>query len=110
MCFFCSVLSGEVLLAYHFKKGFWIMQTFEFVIKEELGIHARPAGLLVKLASNYQSSIEMKMPDGRAANLKKLFAVMGLGVKCGNRIRMNIDGADEITAARDLKKFFEKNL
>ncbi|MBE6828663.1 MAG: HPr family phosphocarrier protein [Ruminococcaceae bacterium] len=86
------------------------MQTFQYSIKEPLGIHARPAGLVVKVASAYQSSIEMKTADGRTANLKKLFSVMALGVKCGDQITISIDGSDEGTAAAALKKFFLENL
>lgn len=86
------------------------MQTFQYTIKEALGIHARPAGLLVKAATVYQSSVEMKTPDGRTANLKKLFSVMSLGVRCGNLITVRVDGSDEIAAAAVLKKFFQDNL
>lgn len=86
------------------------MQIFPFVIKEPLGIHARPAGLVVKAASNYQSAVEIKLKDGRTGNLKKLFSVMALGVKCGDAITVLVDGPDETSAAAALKKFFEENL
>lgn len=36
------------------------MKTFEYTIKDELGIHARPAGILVKEAKNYESKIKLQ--------------------------------------------------
>ena len=56
------------------------MKKFEYVIKDEIGIHARPAGLLVKEAKNFESKI-MLVKDGKSAEATKLMAVMGLGVK-----------------------------
>ena len=64
------------------------MKSFEYVIKDEIGIHARPAGLLVKEAKKYESKIILKK-DGKTAEATKLMAVMGLGVKCGNKIDTN---------------------
>ena len=58
------------------------MKEFDYVITDEVGIHARPAGLLVKEAKKYESKIVLSK-DGRKAEATKLMAVMGLGVKCG---------------------------
>ena len=58
------------------------MKTFEYVIKDEVGIHARPAGLLVKEAKKYESRVTVSK-DGKSAEATKLMAIMGLGVKCG---------------------------
>ncbi len=81
------------------------MKSFEYVIKDEIGIHARPAGLLVKEAKKYESKIVLKK-DGKT----KLMAVMGLGVKCGNKIEVEITGSDEEAAYESIKMFFEENL
>ncbi|MDE6917933.1 MAG: HPr family phosphocarrier protein, partial [Lachnospiraceae bacterium] len=54
------------------------MQKFSYVIKDEVGIHARPAGLLVKEAKKYASAIVLKKGEKSAA-ATKLMAVMGLG-------------------------------
>ncbi|MBD5500729.1 MAG: HPr family phosphocarrier protein [Lachnospiraceae bacterium] len=85
------------------------MQKFNYVIKDEVGIHARPAGLLVKEAKKYESTIQI-VKDSKAAAATKLMAVMGLGVKCGDTVEVEIEGADEEAACEGIKAFFESNL
>ncbi len=85
------------------------MKKFEYVIKDEIGIHARPAGLLVKEAKNFESKI-MLVKDGKSAEATKLMAVMGLGVKCGQNVEVTVEGADEDSAFDVMKTFFETNL
>lgn len=85
------------------------MQKFEYVIKDEVGIHARPAGLLVKEAKKYQSEIHI-VKDGKSAAATKLMAIMGLGVKCGDTVAIEVEGADEDAACEGIKAFFEGNL
>ncbi|EOS46193.1 HPr family phosphocarrier protein [Lachnospiraceae bacterium JLR.KK009] len=85
------------------------MKKFEYVIKDEIGIHARPAGLLVKEAKNFESKI-MLVKDGKSAEATKLMAVMGLGVKCGQNVEVTVEGADEDAAFDAMKTFFETNL
>jgi len=79
------------------------------VIKDEVGIHARPAGLLVKEAKKYESKITLTK-DGKSAEATKLMAVMGLGVKCGQTVDVSVEGADEEIACEAVKTFFEANL
>ncbi|MEY8337580.1 HPr family phosphocarrier protein [Lachnospiraceae bacterium 62-35] len=85
------------------------MKTFSYEIKDEIGIHARPAGLLVKEAKKYESKIIVKK-EGKSAEATKLMAVMGLGVKCGQTVEVEITGQDEEAAYEGIKEFFEKNL
>lgn len=85
------------------------MKTFSYVIKDEIGIHARPAGMLVKEAKKYGSKIMLKK-NGKAADASKLMAVMGLGVKCGETVEIEITGADEDAACEGIQAFFENNL
>lgn len=85
------------------------MQKFSYVIKDEVGIHARPAGLLVKEAKKYESTIRI-VKDSKSAAATKLMAVMGLGVKCGDTIEVEVEGPDEVTACEEMKVFFEGNL
>lgn len=85
------------------------MKEFSYIIKDENGIHARPAGLLVKTAGKFKSSVEIRCCD-KSADCKKLFAVMGLGVKCNSEIKITADGEDEETAVSEIKKFLEENL
>lgn len=85
------------------------MKKFEYVIKDELGIHARPAGVLVKEAKKYESKIVIEK-EGKTAEATKLMAVMGMGIKCGQKVNIEISGSDEETAYNAIKNFFEENL
>ena len=85
------------------------MKKFEYAVRDEVGIHARPAGLLVKEAKKYESKISITK-DGKSAEATKLMALMGLGVKCGDTVEVTVDGADEDTAFEGIKAFFEANL
>ena len=85
------------------------MIEFSYTIKDEIGIHARPAGLLVKEASKFKSDITI-MTKGKNADAKKLFSVMSLTAKGGDVIKVSIFGDDEDTAEFTLKKFFEEHL
>lgn len=84
------------------------MKKFEYVIKDELGIHARPAGMLAKEAKKYASKIAI-CKDGKKAEATKLMAVMSLAVKCGNTVEVEVEGDDEDTAFEAVKTFFESN-
>ncbi len=85
------------------------MKSFTYVINDELGIHARPAGLLVKEAKKYDSRIVLSK-DGKSVEATKLMAVMGLAVKCGNTVEVTVEGGNEEAAYEGLKVFFETNL
>ena len=85
------------------------MKNFEYTIKDELGIHARPAGMLVKEAKKYQSKITITK-EGKSAEASKLMAVMSLGVKCGQTVQIAVEGPDEEEAAASIQAFFEANL
>jgi phosphocarrier protein len=80
------------------------MQTFEYVIKDEHGIHARPAGQLVAKAKGFTSQVTISLGP-KSADLKALFKVMGLGVKQGNTVKVTVEGADEAVAAKALEAF-----
>lgn len=85
------------------------MQTFTYVIKDELGIHARPAGLLVKEAKQFTSTITLEC-GGKKAPAKGLMGVMGMAVKQGNTVTVAVEGDDEVAAVAAMKAFFEANL
>ena len=84
------------------------MKKFEFTVKEPLGIHARPAGMLTKEAKKYESTITLTKGD-KEVNVLKLMALMGLGVKCGDTVTVTIDGEDEETCAPMIEAFFNEN-
>lgn len=85
------------------------MKSFEYIIKDPLGIHARPAGLLVKKASSYSSAVQIRK-DEKTSDAKRIFAIMGMGIKQGDKITIEISGNDEERAASELAEFFEENL
>ena len=85
------------------------MKTFDYVIKDELGIHARPAGLLAKAAKALDSEVSITKGD-KTVGATKLMALMGLGVKCGDTITISIDGGNEDESEKVMKEFLEKNL
>ena len=74
-----------------------------------MGLHARPAGLLVKTAGEFSSEITVSKGE-KSADAKKLFALMGLGIKCGDTVAVSIQGDDEDNAYDTVKSFFESNL
>ncbi|MBD5521699.1 MAG: HPr family phosphocarrier protein [Lachnospiraceae bacterium] len=85
------------------------MKEFTYVITDKEGIHARPAGELVKLAKEYTSSVSI-FKDGKKADAKKVFGLMGLGVKNGMEITVQVEGDDEEAACEGIKTFLENNL
>ena len=85
------------------------MQSFTYVVKDELGIHARPAGLLVKEAKQFNSNITLAC-GGKTAPAKGLMGVMGMAVKQGGEVTVTAEGDDEAAAIAALKAFFAANL
>lgn len=85
------------------------MKSFTYTIKDEIGIHARPAGLLAKTAKSFVSDILIEK-NGRAVNATKLMMLMSLGVRCGETVTVSAVGEDEDEALAAMKNFFENNL
>lgn len=85
------------------------MKTFTYTIKDEVGIHARPAGVLAKKAKEFDSEIIIDK-NGKSVNATKLIMLMGLGVKCGETVTVTVTGSDEEAAAKAMEEFFEANL
>lgn len=85
------------------------MKTFTYTVTDHEGIHARPAGLLVKEAGKYTCGITIDKA-GKKADLKRIFALMSLAVKKGEQVAVTCDGTDEDAAAAALEAFFKENL
>ena len=85
------------------------MKEFKYVITDPLGMHARPAGMLVKAVAPYASQITVTAPTG-TADAKRLMALMRLAAKQGMELTVTIEGADEDKAAAELQAFFSANL
>ncbi|MGM9668268.1 MAG: HPr family phosphocarrier protein [Faecousia sp.] len=86
------------------------MTQFTFTIRDELGIHARPAGLLAKLVKGYADTTVIVAKDGKEAKASQLMKLMSLGVKKGDVVTVSAEGGDEAAVIGALKKFFEENL
>lgn len=84
------------------------MKTFEYTITDPVGIHARPAGILVKEVKKYASTISITKGE-KTVNCAKLMALMGMGIKQGDTVTVTIDGADEETVAPIIEEFFKAN-
>lgn len=85
------------------------MKTFSYVLQDKNGIHARPAGLLVKEAKKYSSKILVKK-DEKEVSADSILSLMGLGAKCGDCLQVEISGEDESDAYAGLEAFFRENL
>jgi len=73
----------------------------EAKIVNPLGLHARPAAQLVRLASGFQAEIEI-VKDGTAVNGKSIMGVMMLAAECGSSVTVRADGPDEAQAVEAL--------
>lgn len=85
------------------------MKQFNYVITDEIGIHARPAGLLAKEAKAFSSKITIET-NGKSAEVTKLMAVMQLGVKKGTEVVVKAEGEDEDAAIAKLESFMKETL
>ena len=85
------------------------MKQFEYTINDPLGIHARPAGMLVKEAKQFASECTITK-NGTTVKAGQLMKLMSLGVKQGDVVTVAANGADEDGAIAALKAFFEANL
>lgn len=86
------------------------MKKFEYTINDPVGIHARPAGMLVKEAKTLGSTVTIATADGRTATATKLMALIGLGIKQGDTVSVTIEGGDEDADAAAMEQFFKDNL
>ncbi len=85
------------------------MKEFKYVITDEIGIHARPAGMLAKEAKAFSSKITLEA-NGKSAEVTKLMAVMSLGVKTGAEVVIKAEGEDEDAAIAKMEEFMKANL
>jgi len=86
------------------------MKKITYTVKAEAGLHARPAGLLVKQSASFKSNIKiLSEASGKEADLKRLMAVMALGVKQGDSIVVSAEGEDEVEAVTAIETFLKEN-
>lgn len=85
------------------------MKEFTYVLTDENGIHARPAGILVREAAKFKSAITIQKGEKKADG-KRLFALMGLAAKKNDEILIRVEGEDEEEAAKLLQDFLTANM
>ena len=85
------------------------MKEFKHVIADPMGMHARPAGMLVKAVAPYASKVTVTAPTG-TADARRLMGLMKLAAKAGMELTITVEGADEEKAAAELQAFLAANL
>ena len=85
------------------------MVSKEFTIKDELGMHMRPASLLSQLAAKYQSNVTVKY-NGKDFNAKSVMLLMTSLLKSGSKFELVCDGADEEAALAEISAFIESGM
>ena len=85
------------------------MKTLSYTIKDEQGIHARPAGELVRAAKGYTCEIKIGK-GGNMVDAKKIFGIMGLAVKNGQEVTLTFEGEDEEAAYEAVSQFMKENM
>ncbi len=84
------------------------MKEIEFTVNDPNGIHARPAGVLVKTLKTFSSNVTIFKGD-KNVDMKKLLALMGMGIKQGDTVKIQIEGDDEEACAAELEKSLKEN-
>lgn len=74
-------------------------------VKNRTGIHARPAGMLVKAASKFESTIQLVYKE-KTINAKGIMAVLSAGIVGGAEVELICDGPDEQQARDVIKELF----
>lgn len=87
------------------------MKEFQYTITDPIGVHARPAGLLAKAAKGLDSTITITKADGsKSAAATKLMAIMGMGIKSGETVKVTVEGGSEEANCASMEQFFKENL
>lgn len=87
------------------------MKTFDHVITNPVGIHARPAGNLVKFAKDFDSEITItNHKNGKTADAKKLFSLLSIAAMCQDTVTVTVEGPDEDAAFDALQEHFALEL
>ncbi len=85
------------------------MVKFTFVVNDEMGLHARPAGLLVKEAVKCSSKVTLKKGE-KTGDAKRIFNVMGLSIKSKEEVEVMVEGENEQEEAAALEAFVKENI
>lgn len=78
------------------------------VIKNEAGIHCRPTAVLTQAAATVDATVTVIAPAG-SCELGSALELMMLGIECGTKITLQVNGPDEEAVAKQFKELFETN-
>ena len=85
------------------------MTTQKVTVKNQTGLHLRPAGIVCRTAMLYKSHIVLVYGD-TTANAKSVLSVLGAGVRAGDEIEIKCEGVDEQEALDAMVNLFESGL
>ncbi|GER85186.1 phosphocarrier protein HPr [Thermogemmatispora aurantia] len=78
------------------------------VITNKVGLHARPARLLVQTAALFHSQIVLQY-GAQTVNAKSIVGVLRLGARCGSTIHLRAEGEDAEEAVRSIEELVQRN-
>jgi len=82
------------------------MVSFDYTIKDPMGFHARPVGIMVKAAAPYKTTKVTVTHNGASADGKRMFAILGLQVNQGETITVTVEGENEQALADAIRDIF----
>lgn len=85
------------------------MVKFTFTVNDPMGLHARPAGALVKEAIQCSSNVTIKKGE-KTGDAKRIFNVMGLSIKANDEVEIIVEGEKEGEEAAALEAFVKENI
>lgn len=84
------------------------MQKEIVILKNDTGLHARPASEIAKIAMKYKCNVNL-IVDDKKINAKSPLMIMSAGIKCKTKIQIECDGEDESMALNEIKNAFDNN-
>ena len=85
------------------------MYTQEITVKNEVGLHARPATYFIQKANEFRSSIWIEVDD-RKINAKSLLGVLSMAITTGTEVTLIAEGPDEEAAVKTLAQMLVKDI
>lgn len=82
------------------------MVSFDYTIKDPMGFHARPVGIMVKAASTYKATKVTVNHNDKQADGKRMFAILGLQINQGDTINITVEGENEQELAETIRTIF----
>lgn len=86
------------------------MEEFTYTVKDPLGIHARPGGMIARIAKKYEGTAICITKGDKTVLGNQLIKLISLGIHNGDPVTVRVEGDDEKAAISELKTFFETNL